>query len=1379
MINEFPHITIHSLNIYEKVIVALISYKFLFIRYLFIKSIIMDQSQMQFEDEGRVLNKSTLAKLKFSSYKCIFIKALIKANFIIWKSTNPIRAQTIKSFFSHIGIIIRELQLLSLVLNEEEGSLNKFISNLLNLLMFNTVKLKLGTGDLFTNFSLIYTFFLIMCITAIAVQLHFKKSGLFTPFILCIKLITFSITHILMIPMLVNSIHYAFKNNDLNGQFLDSEVLKKFIFLLHFCIISFHVLVSNLFSYESDYLTYEPRSRPCSIITFKEESCVILACFLNQSLGNSYYNLVLIAISGYCFQEFLLQHPYYKKSENYLTAGLWMSVGVLSVLRLIEKFIGMNNQSLLCFAFLTPLSYLLLYHYISKIQNTLSSPLASPQSFEHHLRYFLYHKRDLFEEDIEKIESLFESGSKSFLEFDMMSIWECNFIMQIKENPSLALIKLNKMIFKRSRPKSFEKPEKVFNYPFSLESSFFLYSLSKKLKKSDSFKDVLLIKYLKDLNYFKELDAIGCYRLMDVIDFFLLGNSVKFDKVNEKYVKLLKIIQLKDKLFEKSIKKYGNDQNFGEMNQSFKYDLVWNFDGGSSMNSMRTREFFLERLTGNKNIMNVATLILSGNPGSFCDVIHANDILLSLLKYPEERSIVGINFKAFFHEVFDDHVDRFHSHLLLSNQITFGIDQLFLIDYYGYTVEAGLEVRITCLKGFYYFIIYVHQLNSFLNYVLIDELGAVVTCSEKLKNIFTGYHKMIDDILPGFMKLLKTEPEFHQFNYTSPTGQFLFQYNTVNAKNSKIFAVYTTEQDRSLNFYSNASRKTSLGRRKSLTFSGKMIDDVFEFRKSVSSKRKNRLSEIYKRPGHRYVDKSININKYTKMMKYGNIIAFCSLLAIYFGIIIFHTKFDLSRFAEVLYNICTIRNNIATTVTAVRSIDLLMQGYSCGNDFSAYLETLKKNLNETEIWLKNITNYESEFSSKSLFNSPELTVYFYYSKSPIAKTQALFDSIYEYSENLNQLISSNFSDHDIILYIYKNGFFSFQDLLNQTAYKSFLMITQIALDTFVPVQLMNVITLVPFSVIFLGSLIFLHRLQKINFQLNDIINSIPDKTLVLMRSKINDRIKKLHDSNFSKEYDLNQMISVRNTIWRKYLIFITAFIFFVLAFCFINEYVINRGYYQIIENRLNYRFFGGLRTTSSRSFLWARENALRKIGIGYLDMFEEFNEIGDEKMFSKLALEQLHYLNSNGLRVSQTLNQRFDFSSFFKILIGNPCNLILSGNCSSSFLRYGLYKASEILSRDIENFNELNEFDGDALVELERRVKYFTSNAGILFEEFDKCVNDVNSHRELTLGLLCLMIFFVISYYLVFINRELNKIKYTLLSRNVFLKFYEPDKRGV
>lgn len=1339
----------------------------------------MDQSQIQFEDEGRVLDKSKLDKVTFSSYMRIFKKVLIKTNFIIWKSTNPIRAQTMKSFFSHIGILIRELQLLSLILNEEVGTLNRFISNLFNLLMFNTVKLKLGIGDLFTNFSLIYTFFLIICIAGIVIQLHFKKSGLFTPFVLCIKLITFSITNILMIPMLVNSIHYAFEDNSLNDQFLNSEVLKKIMFIFHFCIISFHVLLSNLFSYESDYLSYEPRSRPCSIITFKEESFVILTCFLNQCLSNSYYLLAQIAISGYCFKEFLTLHPYYKKSENFLTAGLWMSIGMLSILRLIEKFIGLNNQSLLCFLFLTPLSYLLLHHYISKLQANLSSPPTSPESFEHHLRHLLYHKRDLFEEDIEKIESLFESGSKSFLEYEMMSIWECNFIMQIKENSSLAIIKLNKMIFKHFRPKSFEKPEKIFFYPFSIESYFFLYSLSKKLKKNDSFKDVLLIKYLKDLKSFKALDAIGCYRLMDVIDFLLLGNSVKFDEVNEKYVKLLKIIQQKDELFEKSLKKYGNDQNFGEMNNSFKYDLVWNFDGGSSMNSMRTREFFLERLTGNRNIMNIATMILSGNPDSFCDVIHANDILLSLLKYPEERSIIGINFKAFFHEAFDDHVDQFHSHLLLSNQITFGIDQLFLIDYYGYAVEAGLEIRITCLKGFYYFIIYVHQLNSSLNYVLIDESGAVVTCSEKLKNIFTGYHKMIDDILPGFMKLLKNEPEFHQFHYTCPTGQFLFQYNSVNAKSSKIFAVYTTEQDRSLNFYTNVTQKTNLGRRKSLTFSGKMINDVFEFRKSLSSKRKNRLSDIYKRPGQRYVDKTLNINRFTKMMKYGNIIAFCSLLAIYLGIIIFHTKFDLSKFAEVLFNVCSIRNNMVSTVTAVRSIDLLMQGYSCSNNFTTYLETIKKNLNETEIWLKNISNYESEFSSKSLFNSPELTVYFYYSKSPIAKTQTLFDSIYEYNENLNQLISSNFSNHDIFLYIYKNGFFSFQDILNQTAYKSFLIITEKALETFIPVQLMNVITLVPFSIIFLCSLIFLNKLQKINFQLNDIINSIPDKTLLLMRSKINDRIKKLHDSNFSKEYDLHQIISVKNSIWRKYLIFITVFICFVLGFCFINEYVINSGYYQIIESRLNYRFFGGLRTTSSRSFLWARENALRKIGIGYLDLFQEFNEIENEKIFSNLALEQLHYLNSNGLKVSQELNKKFDFTGFFNVLIGNPCGSILSGNCSSSFLRFGLYKASEILRSEIENFNELEEFDGAALVQLEKKVRYFTSNTGILFEEFDKCGNDVNAHRELTLGLICLMIFFVISYFLVFINRELNKIKYTLLSRNVFLKFYEPDKRGV
>jgi hypothetical protein len=110
-------------------------------------------------------------------------------------------------------------------------------------------------------------------------------------------------------------------------------------------------------------------------------------------------------------------------------------------------------------------------------------------------------------------------------------------------------------------------------------------------------------------------------------------------------------------------------------------------------------------------------------------------------------------------------------------------------------------------------------------------------------------------------------------------------------------------------------------------------------------------------------------------------------------------------------------------------------------------------------------------------------------------------------------------------------------------------------------------------------------------------------------------------------------------------------------------------------------------------------------------------------------------------------------------------------------MKNGVYSACEILADELNNFFKISSFQGTKLADLEKMVSFFASNSGMIFDEFDKCANDLQFYRDLAVGLISGIIFFAFFYFFWFICRELKFIRDILLSMNIFLKFYESDKK--
>ena len=1322
------------------------------------------------------LNKDPVFHIK-KSKTCKFKTAFFKTLHLTWKSLHISRAQSLKQYLSYLLTIVRQVQILCLLLNHDKNSSSSLLFKFFSILQFDSYKIRSNSDDIFSTFSLVSTFFLLSCMTCLYFQVFFKRLYIVAPLIICINLLSFAVISALMVPILNNSLYYLRTNQELNEKFMNLEILKKFIFTLQFLGTCTHILLTNLFNYESDYVSYEPKARSCSLLTFKQEFFIILLCVFSNFLSDIYFLFFTIVIALYLLKTFLFTQPYYKQTENFIDCGLWMTVFTLAFLIVVEKLFRNSGQVVICFIFLTPLEYFLLSYYLNQVKiRILGQEIKNPYLLEQRIRKILYLNREVSEEDLEKIENLFEKATIEYLEYSPLWICECNFVIQVKENYALAAIKLLKILYSHKRPITLEKPQTTFKYPYSIEYEFQQYALAKALIKHEKFKDMLFVQYIKDLIHFKKLDSNACDGLLSVIDNYLLGNSVSNQEIESKLQNFNKIITLKDQFYEKFIKKYGNDQNFVELNLGFNVELMYKNISSSSVASSKTREFFIEKLTGDNNICNLATMILSGDPERLCTILYANDILISILKYPDEGSIVGVSFEVLFHDFFNTQKKSFINMLLLNNSCSITLSHMFILDFYGYAIEFSIDVKTTFLKGVCYFILNFQQEYKYLNYILITRTGSILTCSDQLKTIFTGFTKSIDEVLPGFMEILMNQEENKQFSYSGSSGLYLFQYTVLENEGENVFVLYTNEQEQSLSIKYPESPKMNI--RRSLTFSGKILDDMHEMKRGFSmNRRKSRLSaEIVRNFKENYIDQSPKIKKISKILKVSSLVALTVLVFIYCAIILFYSDFvDDSKYLSIVNNIVTIRFTLVSALINLRSIDLLKKGVNCFASYEEYYKNIEGFNLKIGNWLEFLRG--NQLNTESLFKEPKINLYSYQGDSITHEQVNLYQAVYILNQKFTELISKNFSDPNNLRFIYKNSFLSLQSQLNETIYKAVSTITTQALDLFIPVKILNILCLFPISFLFVLFLVNLYELQKLSNGILKKISSIHKKTFVLLRTRVIERIKKLHDSEFNLEYESLE-VGIKNwPIWRK----VSFYLFFlgisVIGYAFVVEYGFNKGFEDNIATRMKFRLIGGGRSVAGQSFLWAREAGLRNVGLGYLDMFDEFTEIYSEKSMNSYMVEKMRLVNDYWIDTSSKLNVKYDFRAYIDFIINDPCKELPQFLlCKESILAQGMSPAFNLQAADLEYFASLSEFNNEKLLQLEKNSNILLDYFGESLKVFEQCTDYLNYYKSLSVIIGLLVIFIVILYFYFFIYTEIVKIQNKILSINTLAKFFDHDK---
>ncbi|OMJ81914.1 hypothetical protein SteCoe_17556 [Stentor coeruleus] len=1354
----------------------------------------MDQistSEILFSNEKSDFESDLIRNLNLAK-KFWLKKVLFKAYHLLSASWGNDRFHTLRNCITHCAVIIKQCQLLFLILfvrkKPSDSNYDTFVQEFLKLFMVDIFTVYNGHQDKLTAFIIISTFCMMLIFVLLMFQDVAKKFMLKTPSIICANTITWCLNTILTVPVMIYSCvyikHFPFTSKIYVKYYkstLQFNMTIGILLILSIFITIIHLLFVTIFHNTSLYTSNITRSRSCSVVPFKQLLCIFSICFIFVFLNHEYFLIFSLALSAYMLKEFIYFHPYYSFYNNLIESGFWLMIFTSSLLILIENSININSTSLLCIIFLLPLEYLLLGYYLKKSFGLkINKDIDNPTLLELKIRNVLYKNNEISEEDIVKIQDMFNCVTGLFLEYNFIAIWEHNFILQSSGNINLAMVKLMKTIFSEKRPDVLRRPDKVFLYWPKIECEYIVYVKSKEIQKQNNFKDVALIKYIKDLYYFNKCDNKTCHELLSLIDTYLNSNEVSKKYLIKKFENFFTSMKNKDQFLVKSLGKYGNDWNFLDKNQSFQTDIIKMPDLSNSINTTKTKENYIDKITGNNSGKSMATIIISGYPDIIGRIIYASEQAANLLNYPSIYALIGKNFINLIPQAFlNFHKSILTKFLLFSYKVQLSRPEIFLVDYNGFSIEVIMEIRTTFYAGIPYFIVeFIEKIPTEYS-ILCSETGEIFTTSPELKTMFSMYNQNIEQVFPNVMRYLQDGKINDDFLYKEDGKIARLRWNQVRIDNKTLLILYFLDESKFKHFIDLSSDRPLLLRKRSTGVSYKSIEESKELKRNTTIiKRKIRKSS------EQILTQKLIQKDYTKTIKanlkpllYSHYISTILTIILYLSIIMYTSKFVNDNYlSTMLTDVCSFRYKTASIAMRTRSIELLRKGFPCNSNLTQYNNSISASTNMFKLSLDNLNTWNSEYKIMDHFKQTKITLWDFENKIETPSDQTLYQAMYLFIGRITQFIDSEYNDKDNMLYIYRNTFNALQHLINLTTYKCLISVIRRSLDIFYAIDLIKGFIIVPYTLICLFSIPFMLMIVSVNKNLWDNINGIPRDKLFVLRSRVVERIKNVHFQDFTEEYHLNQNGNFNSNIWIRYTLKVlialgTTIIFYVLILYFCEDKL-----KFLIKIRLEHIFFGGLRTLTVKAFMWAREAHLSQLNISYEYIFPEYLDISSShQQFIKVA-DEIEYYAKYVLLETQTLKSNSQyFTKYIDFLIGNTCLYTdLVANCSNTILTVGVNQAILGYIKDLRYLAESKEIQLSYIENLEYTTSLFekslTSGIYLYGNVTDEFIVEARNLTHIIssffIGISIVLLVFVI-------YPEINEIKKELLSRNEFVLLFK------
>lgn len=1318
-------------------------------------------------------------------------KTLFKTYHLLSTSWGNDRFYTFRSICTYFGVIIKQCQLLLLTLLERNYTsdikYDNIIQEFLNFFMIDRFSIDNGHQDLLSVLTIVLSLSLLFIISFLAFQITMKKSFFKDPLAIAVNLISWGLRTVLMIPMIIyisiyiknfpivseSYINYYKKTLQFNATIGILMIVSLFTLLLH-------LLAKAIFHNTNLYTTETPRSRSCSIILFKQQVCIFVLCFIFVFLSKEYFLIISSIVSFYLLKEFTTMQPYYSFYNNLIEAGLWLMICTSSLLFLLDSFVNIDNTSLLCMLFLSPLEYALLMYYMKRVlNNALVKEINDPTTLELKLRHTLYRNKEISEEDLEDIQNMFNSVTGKFLEYEFVAIWEHNFVIQGIGDENLAMIKLMKTIFARKRPEIMKKSKKKFVYWPMIECEYIVYVKSKETKKKNNFKDVALIKYIKDLYIFNKYDKNACFKLLSLIDSYLCSKEISKKILLEKFCEFFSSTKFKNELLTKNILKYGNDHHFLEISQGFIDDLLKMSEMSLSLYMGKGKESYMDRIIGNNSEKNIGTIIVSGYPDIIGRIIFANQQAINILSYPSENVLIGQNFIKLIPEPFSAlHKNILTKFLLFSYRSQLSRPDIFLVDYYGFAIEIIMDVRSTFYSGIPYFVVEITEKIPLECSILCSDKGEVFTTSPQLKNMFSEYGQNIEHVFPNVMKYMK-EGKNEEFLYKEGGKVATLRWSQVQIDNKALLILYFVDESKFAHFMDLSSDRPIMLKKRSFGFHYKPHEEAKEFKKRVTlNKRKVRKScDFVESQKLTPKDYSKKIESIHKTLLYSHCITAISLLLLLCGLIIYTNHYiNDSYLTTLLTDISSFRYKTASLLMRSRSIDLLQNNISCYDTIENYNNSIIKSALSYKESLNNLSTWNSEYKIIDYFKDSKILLWDFENNIGTSSQVSLYQAMFLFIGQVSLFVNTEYKNIDYKLYVYRNGYETLQHSINATIYKCLVRTIEHSTEIFYIFDIINGFTTAPWLAMCAFCIPFILVIVQINKYLWENVNDISKNTFLILRNRVVERIQRMHDVDFAQDYHLNQDKKLVVNVWIKYAVKIFIAVGLSVLFYLLIVYITEQKLKYMIRIRLEHIFFGGLRTLTIKTFIWAREAHLSQLNISYDSIFHQNLNIPSSKEQFFKAADEIDYYNKKILQEAKYLkSSRNSFAKYVDFLIGNTCLYTsLISNCSNTIISSGINQALSSYIQDLRYLVNSTIIDIDQLINLEYTTGIFEETLTNGISLYNSVTDEILTEaKNQTIIIACIFLLANLILLTLFIQPEILHMKKQLLSLNEFIILFK------
>lgn len=1228
-------------------------------------------------------------------------KALFDLYCKIKKSSAFQRMYTFRKTLWYFFRLIKQMQILTLIIfyDDFKGIMSYFhwASSFLGLMRLDIWFIVNDMQETFEIILLASIFTTTLIWLVLYFELLLKKKILINKLVLIVAFSMQLCDCFLLIPVSFYSqlyLFFSYSNNNYIKQYnknLTFDVIKIPFFGIIFFLSLINSYFHTIFGYSSRYTLHDTEKRAHSLVQLKELACTIFLVFFSIILTKEIYLFIIITLSILLVKNYLDYMPYFSPVDNFIVSLIWVITIILSIFETLI-LIGANNFAcLVSFIFSCP-AVLIVYWEIVKKAYTQKGEmeLNTPYALDSRIRWLLYSKKKVPEEDKKEIRRLFRKSTKRFINFKLIFIWESNFELLVTGSYEIAIMKLLKYWFSIHKAKSIEQKQKDFRYSPDLECQYYFYAFFKQLYNNTRYSK--LLTYLYHFNVYKKLELSTSIRLIKLFELLLNFSSKNLSRTRVHCRKVFKKLEKCSDYTDKCIKKHGKSS---EIENSYMELL--------NLLCLTESELFTGNFPFSDNLMhNIVdeashdepTIIMNGIQTDFGKILYANPRATEIFKLTKRSSKNSRSLLKLFVQPFDkqfkDEIIRF---LLFSQKSRLVVKDMFFFDNNNLLLKYDLAVSICSCKQEPFFIINFISSEKNCETIFYSPIGEIISFSKKLFRIVKG-KKYIQDIFPSDF--------YFQDNYT--TSIFLsLKITDLNISVKKINIYGSFFYSISLIGFNAEETLSTISMNLKIEKSKLRIYSDYE-KQGKSAKSSSSMSEK-----KRVVLETQRIKRLVKVIKFLTIVLIIVLLSAEITSLFFLTEIiDNANLSYIIKDIGVMRYFVTSIGLRTKSAKLWLEGYETGLNVTQYSAILNLHVSTLESLLYGLKYYENSYPVEQTFKDAPCIIYDYHNKTIIKKDTNLFQGLIEFISKTYNILEKNFLvPDDATDYIYQNSHTNLLSTLNNTIYKDTVGILKKIENLFKIIKIMGISSIILITIFFLAFTSFFIFLEKINKVQWKKISGISCGTINSFRQSISNHIKKNHAididiTSFSKE---NPNIYVRLS---RFIIFSSIFfVVIAISFFLVRHYICEIPLMELVKIRASHMFWAGVRRPmTARTFLWGREMFLQMhIQKSYVTELDFYQISSLEDMFNK-SCGDLEYVQRELFNDILALDKLHNaYSDYVNILSVNACDYIENvANCTTSSLSKGLNFALDGYMKDLNWLVRSGKEDWTYLGKLEKQA---------------------------------------------------------------------------